>query len=592
VADPLARRCPCGAMAPAPSARPDAPAFGLAPAEFATCSTCGRVLVIADPNVGRVFLGKWRILRRLGQGGMGTVYLAEDQLVGREVALKFLDGTLAQREDSRSRFVREATVMARVEHPNLASLYGVEHDGDAPFLVMRFVRGAPLSRVMARGPLSLDQALPVVAQLTSGLTALHTRGFVHRDLKPGNVMLSDESHVTLLDFGLTRGTESTLTRPGVTLGSPRYMSPEQILGGAIDARTDLYALALITSELLTGRRPYPEAAGAEAIQAHLFSEPERADVANSAVPRAVADVLLTALAKRPAERFPTALAFFEAVLNAARPGAIARLTAREEAPAIVASLANSVPHLPEVAEVIASDTVSIPLQPAVVARPKVSSPTEPDLSPPPERVTGPRPQGPLAEERPFAGVHRRGAACHGAVRIASEPFLRADEPPPESALPTIEAPAHGPGRRGAAVGPRGVALVRHATLKPSARSVIRQVEVAELSVAGVLPNDDAMPMNHTSAAVEPSGVRDDGAETRPWNLAHWHGFREERPLRGLPPKGPDGDHAAVPGDDEAAPAAVSAVLRVATEDWKVGADHRFVRGPHDAPRAQAHCVAR
>jgi hypothetical protein len=352
-----------------PSARPELPAHGLAPAELATCASCGRVLVVADPNVGRVFLDKWRILRRLGQGGMGTVYLAEDQRVGREVALKFLDGTLAQREEYRSRFVREAKVMAQVEHPNVASLYGVEQDGDAPFLVMRFVRGAPLSRVMARGPLSLDQALPVVAQLTSGLTALHTRGFVHRDLKPGNVMLSDDGH------------------------------------------------ALITSELLTGRRPYPQAGGGEAMQAHLFAEPERADVANPDVPRAVAEVLLTALAKRPAERFPTVLAFFEALLNATRPGGVARLTPREEAPAVIASLAQSVPHLPEVAEVIASDTVSVPPQPTVVARPaKPTSSTEPDLSPAPD---GPIPQALAAAPTRLHAGARAGPVPKGAHPQAS-----------------------------------------------------------------------------------------------------------------------------------------------------------------------------
>jgi serine/threonine-protein kinase len=381
VAEGIGGLCPCGALAPLPRASVELPTHGLAPAELATCATCQRVLVVADPNVGRVFLRKWRVLRRLGQGGMGTVYLAEDLSVGREVALKFLDGTLAQQQEYRSRFVREAKVMAQVEHANLVSLYGVELDGDTPFLVMRFIRGASLSKVMARGALALDETLPVVEQLVAGLKALHARGLVHRDLKPGNVMLDDGGRVTLLDFGLTRGSESTLTRPGFTLGSPTYMAPEQVLGAAIDARTDVYSLALITSELLVGHRPYPKADGAAATQAHLFAEPERADVGNPAVPRAVADVLLVGLAKRPAERFAGVEAFHEALLEAARPVT----TPPREDDAIVASLARSVPNLPEVVEVLALDTVSVP-EPAAVDRTSRSSRlTEPDLTPAPKR---------------------------------------------------------------------------------------------------------------------------------------------------------------------------------------------------------------
>ncbi|MDX2010727.1 MAG: serine/threonine-protein kinase, partial [Myxococcaceae bacterium] len=300
-----------------------------------------------------------------------------------EVALKFLDGTLAQRQEYHSRFAREAKVMAQVEHANVASLYGVEQDGDAPFLVMRYVRGAPLSEVMSRGARSLDEVLPVVAQLVSGLKALHSRGFVHRDLKPGNVMLDDEGRVTLLDFGLTRGSESALTRPGITLGSPHYMSPEQVMGGTVDPRTDVYALGLLTSELLVGHRPYPQATGADAMQAHLFAEPERADVGNPAVPRAVADVLLVALAKKTGERFASVQAFFEALLQAARPGVAAP---RGDDQTAVARLAQSVPHLPEVAEVISSDTLS-GLTPESTPRPSGStSSTERDLPPAPERA--------------------------------------------------------------------------------------------------------------------------------------------------------------------------------------------------------------
>lgn len=379
--------CPCGAPV---TVQPSAPSEtsvdshdGPVQPKVMPCGACGRLLVVDDPNVGRVVQGKWRLVRRLGQGGMGTVYLALETSVDREVALKFLHRHLAEREEYRTRFEQEARIMARVEHPNLAGLYSVERDGSVPFLVMKFVRGQPLSRLMKdKKALTLEETLPLTVQMAAALSALHARGYVHRDLKPGNVMVSAEGHVTLLDFGLTRTHDPNLTRPGVALGSPQYMSPEQVLAGSLDARSDLYALGLLTSELLVGRRPYPDEHTKAMLLQHLHEVPEPPHLANDQVPEAVSKVLLKALSKKASDRQPTVEAFVEALVTAANVGPV-KLPARETAEAMLAAVSRPSPvpeSLPEaeVAEVVSHETLSAPVP--IASQPDLTPKNLPELS--------------------------------------------------------------------------------------------------------------------------------------------------------------------------------------------------------------------
>lgn len=312
--------CPaCGEVFPFEPVLPPT-GGGLAPLQVRPCTGCGKHQVVQDPNVDLVIHEKWRLDRRLGAGGMGTVYLATDLRVDREVAIKFLHLRLAAQPEHRERFVREARFMAQVEHPNLVALYAAELDGDVPFLVMNVARGRPLSRLMKeRGALPLDEALPLVRQMTTALAALHARGLVHRDLKPGNIMVSTTGHVVLLDFGLTRDHESQITRPGTTVGSPHYMSPEQVMQGPLDARSDQYALALLTTELLVGRRPFANGNTAVVFAQHLQETPEPPHVINPKVPLQVSQVLLRGLKKRPHERYPTIDAFLQDLELAATP---------------------------------------------------------------------------------------------------------------------------------------------------------------------------------------------------------------------------------------------------------------------------------
>ncbi|MBL8921334.1 MAG: protein kinase [Myxococcaceae bacterium] len=356
--------CPCGAPVtvelPAQAPPTDTDQDGPAQPTVKPCGACGRLLVVDDPNVGRTVQGKWKLERRLGQGGMGTVYLAVETAVDRQVALKFLHPQLADREEYRSRFELEARVMGRVEHPNLVGLLGVERDGAVPFLVMRYVPGQPLSRLMKeRKVFTLDETLPLVVQIAAALSALHAKGYVHRDLKPGNVMVSEEGHVTVLDFGLTRDQDTNLTRPGVALGSPQYMSPEQVMTGALDGRSDLYTLALLTSELLVGRRPYKDEQTKVSLTQHLHEAPEPAHVGNPRVPEAVSKVLLRAMAKKPQERFASVEDFVQELLAAAKVTTVP-LPRRETAEAMLASLSLPNPsHQAEVAEVISPETASL-----------------------------------------------------------------------------------------------------------------------------------------------------------------------------------------------------------------------------------------
>jgi serine/threonine-protein kinase len=262
----------------------------------------------ADPLAGR-----YRLEAKLGSGGMGTVYRATDLTSGRTVALKVLHAYLATSVEFLKRFEREARVMAALSHPNLINLLSIERDDQLPFLVMPFIEGQSLRHLLkTRERLTAREALPILAQLCDGLGYLHARGVVHRDVKPDNVLLSADGHVTLLDFGLSRkGGPGELTEPGRLLGTLRYMAPEQARDQGVDFRADLYSLGLFTYHLLTGVTPFGADNGHATILKHLFETPELASRMSPAVSDAVARVLARALEKEPAARHPSTQAFFD-----------------------------------------------------------------------------------------------------------------------------------------------------------------------------------------------------------------------------------------------------------------------------------------
>jgi serine/threonine protein kinase len=205
-------------------------------------------------------IGPYRVTGKLGQGGMGIVYSADDTRLKRPVAVKMIIDS-GDDEDSRKRFIREAQAAARVTHPNICRLYDIGEVDGRPFLVMELLEGESLSVRLGRGPMPLGEALQVALSVLSALAALHRSSIVHRDLKPSNVFLSTQG-VKLLDFGLAKPvaprsgdeqTQTELTRHGMITGTPRYSSPEQVTGRPVDARSDLFAAAAILFEALAGK---------------------------------------------------------------------------------------------------------------------------------------------------------------------------------------------------------------------------------------------------------------------------------------------------------------------------------------------------
>jgi len=255
-------------------------------------------------------LGRYRLLQPLGQGGMGTVYAAEDESLGRRIAVKTIR---EPDESSRRRFRREARAAAAVNHPNVCQIYEIGEDSGQLFIAMELLSGESLADRLRRGPLPVAEALALGDGVLAALAALHETGVVHRDLKPSNVFVTPHG-VKLLDFGLARPLPSEvtrtleagdeLTRPGLIVGTPRYMAPEQVRGGEIDARTDVFSAGAVLYEAVAGRPAFLGTSAVEVLSATLHEQPPA--LAGSASVVALDRVLRRALAKRPEDRFASA----------------------------------------------------------------------------------------------------------------------------------------------------------------------------------------------------------------------------------------------------------------------------------------------
>jgi serine/threonine protein kinase/Tfp pilus assembly protein PilF len=259
----------------------------------------------------------YRILDRLGSGGMGVVYRAEDVNLGRHVALKFLPEPLAKDAHALERFRREARIASALNHPNICTIYEIDRFEGQPFIAMELLEGQPLNRVMASRSLSLDEMLDLAIQMADALEAAHARGIVHRDIKPGNVFVTDRGQAKILDFGLAKpasyrseaigSSEDTstglLTSPGVALGTVAYMSPEQARGEELDPRSDIFAFGAVLYEMATGRVCFHGSTAALIFDAILNREPVPLSRLNPALPQQLAAIVFKALAKDPDGRY-------------------------------------------------------------------------------------------------------------------------------------------------------------------------------------------------------------------------------------------------------------------------------------------------
>src|SRR5881398_1972740 len=264
-------------------------------------------MAVTDTLLNTLFDGRYRIVSKLGTGGMANVYLAEDEVLGRRVAIKILNDRHAGDDQFVERFRREAKNAASLSHPNIVSIYDRGEAEGTYYIAMEYLDGRSLKElIVSRGPAPVGVAVEYARQILSALRFAHRHGIVHRDIKPHNALVDGDGRVKVTDFGIARAGMSQMTETGSIVWTAQYLSPEQARGGEVDPRSDLYSLGVVLYELLTGKTPFDGDTPVEIAMKHLSSAPKPPSKLRSDVPPELDKIVLRALAKDPNDRYQSA----------------------------------------------------------------------------------------------------------------------------------------------------------------------------------------------------------------------------------------------------------------------------------------------
>jgi len=397
-------------------------------------------------------LGKYTILDRLGEGGMGTVYHAHDEMLDRDVAIKVLRPDLVRQTALVERFRTEAIALARLAHPRIATLYGLERDGDEFYMVMEFLRGETLEALVAReGRVSWRRAAEICAQVAEALDHAHDHGVVHRDIKPANIMIGPGGAAKVMDFGIARmAGSSRQTRHGHSVGTPAYMAPEQLRGEECDGRTDLYALGAVFYEMVTGKVAFEADSDYKLMMQQLNDPPMPPSASNPDLPAIVDRTVLRAMSKQPADRYATAAAMRNALMEAAASVVTEAHATRAAAPATrIADTPHATP-------------------PAPVAMPEAVGVTAPITTATADQPTGTAGRGIWFDWRTWSTVAMLALAIGVALRSRGPeiPVTPPDTPPPVEIGPPATDPTPASGVPGSGVQPRPAAPIGGGIVAP------------------------------------------------------------------------------------------------------------------------------
>ena len=388
-------------------------------------------------------LGAYRILSVIGRGGMGVVYLAEDTGLGRHVALKVLAPQFSADGGFRNRFERESRLAASLDHPNVVPVFEAGEINGVLFIAMRYVAGPDLRTVLDReGHFDISRAIGVSAQLASALDAAHEHGLIHRDVKPGNVLLAagygtdGGEHVYLTDFGLTKrsSSKSGLTQLGQLVGTIDYIAPEQITGGAVDGRADIYALGCVFFEMLAGKSPFDRDTDLATMAAHIHEPPPSLLALRPDLPPATDALIAHVLAKDPDQRFPSAAAFVRQarrdLVGGSSPSTATVVSGRVgvvggAAATVIAASSIPPPERPSQQTVLANDSMPPATEQATT------------LAIPPSPATTPAP--PPQDMRPDAAAPRGAGRATVVPPPGSGPFAYSGGTPPPPSYPASPA---------------------------------------------------------------------------------------------------------------------------------------------------------